>query len=255
MKGVVKLMAFREIIRKEVQNGGSPFQENHVYILHGVIPARKNIVADTEGELDGSEGGIVLRLVTIEESGTHIFHGLVYDRSECKIKLEGYTCEYKVSFEDLDIQDFEDITDDIDYAELLQAMEENEKIARPYLMKTNIRSILIEKSVGGIALLLLFIFMVAISMGVMYLACTTAIPRFVLMACFILNVFLAIITISIVGNSVFDGNWLPAPLDSIYIKIEEKVNEKDEGYLETIYQKNDTLMQEFVQKKHLEKIC
>lgn len=248
-------MAFCETFREEVQHGASSFQENHIYILRGVIPARKNIIDDTEGTLDGREGGMILRLVTIEESGTHIFHELVYARSECKIKLEGYNCEYKVNFKDLDIHDFEDITDDADYAELLHSMEENEKNARPYLKKTSFRSILIEKSVGGIALLLLLVFMAVVILGSIHLSHTTALPRFVLLTCSLLIVCFALILFGIVGNSVFDDYWLPAPLDTIYTKIEKKLNEKDEDYLETIYQKNDTLLREFVQKRHLEKIC
>ena len=242
-------MAFHEKVYEKIN---SPFQEGHVYIFRGEIPVKKNILAETEGCLDGRDGGMILRLSAIEESGAHIFHESVYARNECKIELEGYNCEYKVNFEDLDIQDFEDITNDADCAELLQTIGENEKIARPYLTKTNFRSTLIEKSVGSIALLLLFAFIAAAVIGAIYLSHAITIFHFVLITCLFLAVCFVLILIAIVCTSVFNDYPLPEPLDSIYTKIEEKANKKDEDYLETIYQKNDTLLREFAQRKHLE---
>ena len=250
-------------IEKELNKDGSPFQKNHIYILRGVVIARRNTLAGTTGTLDGREGGMIMRLADIEEDGTHIFHEMVYARDECQIALDGYDCEYAAESKELNISDFEDITDDADFTELLHSMKENEKVAAPLIKRTNIRSVLIEREIEIIASLLIFLIFIIGTYGFVYIYAYIKNDLNNLTSVHLM-IYTTIIASLILNIVVVAASWISPPslaerysppdsLFPLWSKIEKVVNKKDNAVLEIIYQKNDILLQTFEQKKHLER--
>lgn len=239
-------------IEKELDKDSSPFQEDHVYILRGVVNAEKYTLAGTVGMLAGTEGGMVVRLADIKDDGTHVFQEMMYIRDKCQIDLDGYCGAYAVQSRDLNINDFEDITDDADFAELLRFMKENEKEVKPWMKRMDIRSMLVENTIAIIALLLLVLIFSIGLYGFMYIVNNlhnpeTPISPLMICGSIIVALIFGIATIVIPWFLLSDLRFL------LWIKIEKMVNKKDRAILETIYKKNDALLQAFEQKKHLEK--
>lgn len=227
-------------------------QKDHVYILRGVVNARRNTLAGTAGMLDGREGGMVMRLADIEEDGSYVFHEMVYARDKCQIALEGYSCVYAVEPKELNISDFEDITDDVDFTELLRSMKENEKAATPWMKRAFIRDTLVEKTIVIITLLLILTALLTVIVGIIYFG-----KKIKISSLFILCVLMPVMCFGAypfyrVSAALFDSYMLPDQMFFVY-EIQEMVNKKNNTVLETIYQKNDALIQVFEQKKHLER--
>jgi hypothetical protein len=234
-------------VEKELNKGDSPFQKDHIYILRGVVNAKKHTLAGTAGTLDGRKGGMVFRLADIEEDGTHVFHEMVYARGECQIALDGYDCVYAIEPKELNISDFEDITDDADFAELLRSMKENEKEAASWIKRTNIRDTLIETAIWIIVLLLPIAVILIEAHGLVYIKNNNLeIPVWIKMIYICFSAFF-------IFGIYTSPDWLYPLCSEIESKIEKAVNKKDEKYLETIYQKNDVLLRAFEQKKRLER--
>lgn len=239
-------------IEKELDKDSSPFQKDHVYILRGIVNAERYTLAGTVGMLAGTEGGMVMRLADIKDDGRHVFQEMLYIRDKCQIDLDGYCGAYAVESRDLNINDFEDITDDADFAELLRSMKENEKEAEPWMKRVDIKGMLVEKAIAIIALLLLvMIFLIGLYVFIcvinnLHNPEATGLP---LMICggIIVSLIFGIATIVVPWFLLSDSRFL------LWIKIEKIVNKKDHAILETIYKKNDALLQAFEQKKHLER--
>ena len=236
-------------IEKELNKGYSPFQKDHVYIFRGVMNAKR---CSHAGTLDGREGGMVMRLVDIEEDGTYVFHEMVYARNKCQIALDGYTCVYAVEPKELNINDFEDITDDSDFMELLQSMKENEKVATPWIKRTSIRDTLVEKTIEIITLLLLLTILFTAIAGIVYFGKKIEIPNFFIVCSTLPVIVFGMYLINCVFDALLDSYMLPDQMLFVY-DIQEMVNKKDNTVLETIYKKNDALLRAFEQKKHLER--
>lgn len=230
----------------------SQLQKDHVYILRGVVNARRNTLAGTAGTLDGREGGMVMRLADIEEDGTYVFHEMVYARDKCQIALDGYCCEYTVEPKELNISDFEDITDDTDFTELLRSMKENEKAATPWMKRAFVRDTLVEKAIVIIALSLLSTALLTAIAGITYFGKMIEISRFFILCAILPVMCFGAYPIYRVSAALFDSYMLPDQMFFVY-EIQEMVNKKNNAILETIYQKNDVLLRAFEQKKHLER--
>jgi hypothetical protein len=236
-------------IEKVQVKSNAQFQKDHVYIFRGIVNAKRYSHA---GTLDGREGGIVMRLVDIEEDGTHVFHEMVYARNKCQIALEGYICVYTIESKDLNVSDFEDITDDTDFTELLHSIKENEKIATPWIKRVAVKDTLVEKAIEIITLLFLSAVLLTVIAGIVYFGKKIEISDFFILCSILPVMSFGTYPIYRVSAALFDSYMLPDQMFFVY-DIQEMVNKKDNTVLETIYKKNDVLLQTFEQKKHLER--
>lgn len=212
----------------------SPFQKNHVYILRDKVPAMQ-LLGDgftRAGTLDGRENGMILQLKNIgEEKGTHTFCGIAFD------KKDGFTTSsaYDIELKDLNIKDFEDITDTADFKTFLHSVEENMERTKPLLKRIDFKN----------TLLTILILIGAMLLGIA--GVVAAIPVLSSDSSFLKTISTLGIIIPVVFGMFFGMGACTRNYD---FKI---VHKKESIAIEAIYQKNDALLRAFEQKKHLER--